>query len=221
MTAPSFTLGTPALLLNYFPWKNKLPPNLSFYTHNARTNSVHCNTNRVQTNVSTAFLVVCNISIHCSQQTGRPGQSTEEYAHQVLDRFEQWGGNFIDTANVYAIGKSEAIIGSWLKARYMMYSKCTWNEINMYWWWLLMLFVCVCVRVWVHARTHWQKFGLCFGFLLWLIGYVLQFQEKHAEEYIIFIIIISNLAWGKNAQVLLVLIWMFPMLNCPVAVRDD
>lgn len=81
--------------------------------------------------------------------------------------------------------------------------------------------ICLCVCGWVHARTHWQKFGLCFGFLLWLIGYVLQFQEKHAEEYIIFIIIISNLAWGKNAQVLLVLIWMFPMLNCPVAVRDD
>ena len=35
MTAPSFTLGTPALLLNYFPWKNKLSPNPSFYTHNA------------------------------------------------------------------------------------------------------------------------------------------------------------------------------------------
>jgi aryl-alcohol dehydrogenase-like predicted oxidoreductase len=26
----------------------------------------------------------------------------------------EWGGNFIDTANAYGKGKSEAIIGTWL-----------------------------------------------------------------------------------------------------------
>ncbi|XP_046578842.1 1-deoxyxylulose-5-phosphate synthase YajO-like [Haliotis rubra] len=44
----------------------------------------------------------------------RPGQATEEYSHQVLDRYVQWGGNFLDTADVYTQGLSEKFIGSWL-----------------------------------------------------------------------------------------------------------
>ena len=68
-------------------------------------------------NVLLSSNLACNFSFHDCYQTSRPGQSTEEYAHQVLDRFEQWGGNFIDTANVYATGKSEQFIGSWLQAR--------------------------------------------------------------------------------------------------------
>ncbi|XP_046578843.1 1-deoxyxylulose-5-phosphate synthase YajO-like [Haliotis rubra] len=43
-----------------------------------------------------------------------PGQATEEYSHQVLDRYVQWGGNFLDTADVYTQGLSEKFIGSWL-----------------------------------------------------------------------------------------------------------
>ncbi|XP_046578841.1 1-deoxyxylulose-5-phosphate synthase YajO-like [Haliotis rubra] len=44
----------------------------------------------------------------------RPGQATEEYSHQVLDRYVQWGGNFLDTADVYSQGLSEKFLGSWL-----------------------------------------------------------------------------------------------------------
>ncbi|KAK7102012.1 1-deoxyxylulose-5-phosphate synthase YajO-like [Littorina saxatilis] len=64
--------------------------------------------------------------------TSRPGQNTEEYAHKVLNRFVEWGGNFIDTANVYATGKSEEIVGSWLQAknerdRYVVATKVRFN----------------------------------------------------------------------------------------------
>ncbi|XP_046578828.1 putative sterigmatocystin biosynthesis dehydrogenase stcV [Haliotis rubra] len=44
----------------------------------------------------------------------RPGQATEEFSHQMLDRYVQWGGNFIDTADIYSQGLSEKFIGSWL-----------------------------------------------------------------------------------------------------------
>ena len=42
-------------------------------------------------------------------------QLSEEQSHQIMDRFVELGGNFIDTANVYAFGKSEEIIGTWLQ----------------------------------------------------------------------------------------------------------
>jgi aryl-alcohol dehydrogenase-like predicted oxidoreductase len=44
-------------------------------------------------------------------------ESDEQIAHEQLDRFLDQGGNFIDTADVYSSGKSEAIIGRWLAAR--------------------------------------------------------------------------------------------------------
>jgi aryl-alcohol dehydrogenase-like predicted oxidoreductase len=44
-------------------------------------------------------------------------ESDEKVAHQQLDRFLEAGGNFVDTADVYADGESEAIIGRWLAAR--------------------------------------------------------------------------------------------------------
>lgn len=44
----------------------------------------------------------------------RPGQLNEADSHALLDRYVEWGGNFIDTADVYADGLSEKIIGSWL-----------------------------------------------------------------------------------------------------------
>jgi aryl-alcohol dehydrogenase (NADP+) len=44
-------------------------------------------------------------------------ESDEQVAHQQLDRFMERGGNFLDTADVYADGKSEVIIGRWLAAR--------------------------------------------------------------------------------------------------------
>jgi aryl-alcohol dehydrogenase-like predicted oxidoreductase len=45
---------------------------------------------------------------------GTPGQLDEQGSHEMLDRYVEWGGNFIDTANAYGKGKSEAIIGTWL-----------------------------------------------------------------------------------------------------------
>ena len=44
-------------------------------------------------------------------------ESTEEVSRQMLDRFTEAGGNFIDTADVYAGTRSEEILGRWLKER--------------------------------------------------------------------------------------------------------
>src|SRR4051812_21209075 len=44
-------------------------------------------------------------------------ESSEEVSHAQLDRYVEAGGNFVDTANVYAGGASEQIIGTWLAAR--------------------------------------------------------------------------------------------------------
>jgi aryl-alcohol dehydrogenase-like predicted oxidoreductase len=44
-------------------------------------------------------------------------ESDEKIAHEQLDRFVEQGGNFVDTADVYAHGESEAIIGRWLGSR--------------------------------------------------------------------------------------------------------
>ncbi|WP_241983275.1 aldo/keto reductase [Cryobacterium tagatosivorans] len=38
-------------------------------------------------------------------------------AMRVLDRHRDLGGNFVDTADSYAAGRSEVIIGSWLRSR--------------------------------------------------------------------------------------------------------
>ncbi len=42
-------------------------------------------------------------------------ESTEDVSRNILDRFVAAGGNFIDTADVYAGQESESIIGRWLK----------------------------------------------------------------------------------------------------------
>jgi aryl-alcohol dehydrogenase-like predicted oxidoreductase len=44
-------------------------------------------------------------------------ESDEQVAHKQLDRFLEQGGNLLDTADVYADGESERIIGRWLAAR--------------------------------------------------------------------------------------------------------
>ncbi|KAL8625957.1 hypothetical protein ACOMHN_012549 [Nucella lapillus] len=46
-----------------------------------------------------------------------PGQLSEEASHQVINRFVEWGGNFLDTANIYGRGNSENIVGSWLSGQ--------------------------------------------------------------------------------------------------------
>jgi aryl-alcohol dehydrogenase-like predicted oxidoreductase len=46
------------------------------------------------------------------------GREIDEMAsHQILDRFAEAGGNFIDTADVYTRGASEEIVGRWLKGK--------------------------------------------------------------------------------------------------------
>jgi aryl-alcohol dehydrogenase (NADP+) len=46
------------------------------------------------------------------------GAETEEAgAYAQLDRFVEWGGNFLDTADVYSRGVSEEIVGRWLAER--------------------------------------------------------------------------------------------------------
>lgn len=48
---------------------------------------------------------------------GIPGQSDEEMSHKILNRFSEWGGNFIDTADIYGHGNSEKIVGTWLQSQ--------------------------------------------------------------------------------------------------------
>ena len=36
-------------------------------------------------------------------------------SYDILDKFVELGGNFIDTADVYSHGESEEIIGEWMK----------------------------------------------------------------------------------------------------------
>jgi aryl-alcohol dehydrogenase-like predicted oxidoreductase len=38
-------------------------------------------------------------------------------SERIMDRFVEAGGNFIDTADVYSSGASEAIVGAWLKGQ--------------------------------------------------------------------------------------------------------
>ncbi|MBW6435682.1 aldo/keto reductase [Actinoplanes hulinensis] len=44
-------------------------------------------------------------------------ESDEQTSHAILDRYVEAGGNFVDTADVYAGGASEEIIGRWLATR--------------------------------------------------------------------------------------------------------
>src|SRR6266487_1594507 len=44
-------------------------------------------------------------------------ESREEVSRQIMDRFVEAGGNFIDTANVYSQGVSEEIVGRWLAGK--------------------------------------------------------------------------------------------------------
>jgi aryl-alcohol dehydrogenase-like predicted oxidoreductase len=44
-------------------------------------------------------------------------ETDEQGAHAQLDRFVEAGGTLVDTADVYALGRSEEIIGRWLAKR--------------------------------------------------------------------------------------------------------
>jgi len=41
----------------------------------------------------------------------------EAMSFQIMDRFVELGGTFLDTANVYNNGVTEEIVGRWIKAR--------------------------------------------------------------------------------------------------------
>ncbi|HEU5111499.1 MAG TPA: aldo/keto reductase, partial [Micromonosporaceae bacterium] len=46
------------------------------------------------------------------------GREIEEAdSHRLLDRFAGAGGTFVDTADAYGGGRSEEIVGSWLRGR--------------------------------------------------------------------------------------------------------
>ena len=69
------------------------------------------------TNTELTVSVVCLGSSHFGSLI------SEETAFEILDRFTEGGGNFIDTANVYGRwhpggqNLSEQVIGRWLKSR--------------------------------------------------------------------------------------------------------
>jgi aryl-alcohol dehydrogenase-like predicted oxidoreductase len=44
-------------------------------------------------------------------------EADEGTAHEMLDAFTEVGGSFIDTADTYSLGRSEEILGSWLKGK--------------------------------------------------------------------------------------------------------
>ncbi len=43
------------------------------------------------------------------------GRSDVEESKKILNQYMELGGNFIDTANVYNDGRSEQVIGDWMK----------------------------------------------------------------------------------------------------------
>jgi aryl-alcohol dehydrogenase-like predicted oxidoreductase len=67
--------------------------------------------------VETASLGPFTVSRLCLGAMLMGGRTPPDEAHRMLDRFLEAGGNFVDTADVYASGASEEIIGSWLSSR--------------------------------------------------------------------------------------------------------
>jgi aryl-alcohol dehydrogenase (NADP+) len=59
----------------------------------------------------------CAVSALCLGTMTFGAESDEKISHQQLDRFVEAGGTFVDTADVYAQGESESIIGRWFAAR--------------------------------------------------------------------------------------------------------
>lgn len=88
------------------------------------------------------FVQFGSTGIHSSELqfgTWRFGKETEEgnveigeeRAHELLDAYDEAGGRYIDTADVYGGGKSEEWIGEWLqerdRERYTIASKIYWQ----------------------------------------------------------------------------------------------
>jgi len=56
------------------------------------------------------------VTAYCLGTMTFGAEADEASSHKLLDDYFAWGGNFIDTADVYSNGKSEEIVGRWLKA---------------------------------------------------------------------------------------------------------
>ena len=59
----------------------------------------------------------CAVSSLCLGTMTFGAEADETVAHQQLDRFVEVGGTLVDTADVYADGRSELIIGRWFARR--------------------------------------------------------------------------------------------------------
>src|SRR6202012_3035129 len=59
----------------------------------------------------------CAVSNLCLGTMTFGAETDEAGAHEQLDRFVAAGGTMVDTANVYAQGRSEEIIGRWFANR--------------------------------------------------------------------------------------------------------
>jgi aryl-alcohol dehydrogenase-like predicted oxidoreductase len=59
----------------------------------------------------------CAVSTYALGTMTFGAESDEDVAHALLDRFVEAGGTFVDTADVYASGASEHIIGKWFASR--------------------------------------------------------------------------------------------------------
>src|SRR4051812_12653525 len=59
----------------------------------------------------------CAVSALCLGTMTFGAESDEKVSHQLLDRFVEAGGTFVDTADVYAGNESERIIGRWFADR--------------------------------------------------------------------------------------------------------
>ncbi|MDT7713835.1 MAG: hypothetical protein QOG46_2742 [Pseudonocardiales bacterium] len=59
----------------------------------------------------------CAVSVLCLGTMTFGAESDEKVSHEQLDRFVEAGGTFVDTADVYANGESESIIGRWFTSR--------------------------------------------------------------------------------------------------------
>jgi aryl-alcohol dehydrogenase-like predicted oxidoreductase len=63
-----------------------------------------------------------NVSMFCIGGQSFGTRDKEELVHPILDRYVEAGGNFLDTANMYATwlgqgGESETLLGAWMKQR--------------------------------------------------------------------------------------------------------
>src|SRR5215217_5772644 len=59
----------------------------------------------------------CAVSSLCLGTMTFGTESDEAVSHAQLDHFAEVGGTFVDTADVYAGGESESIIGRWFASR--------------------------------------------------------------------------------------------------------